>query len=113
VQVACDISLESFRRGLQLFVRLNVNWRFARKVMGLQSGGSPNLGISKLPLGSFETKCHLDACLVASHRVYYKRKVVTSSSLGYGESCEFKLAVVHLSIKSVPICTNQLVIWFV
>jgi hypothetical protein len=46
------------------------------------------LGISKLPLGSLETKCHLDACPMASHRVYYKGKVMTSSSLGCGESCE-------------------------
>jgi hypothetical protein len=31
-----------------------------------------------LPLGNNETKCHLDAHLVARHRVYYKGKVVAS-----------------------------------
>jgi hypothetical protein len=32
----------------------------------------PTLGILRLPFGSPETKCHLDAGPMASHRVYYK-----------------------------------------
>ncbi len=36
--------------------------------------GIPTLGISRLPLGSPETKCHLDAGHVAKHKVYYKRE---------------------------------------
>jgi hypothetical protein len=32
----------------------------------------PTLGISGLPLESPETKCHLDASLMARHKVYYK-----------------------------------------
>jgi len=46
------------------------------------------LGILGLPLESPETKCHLDVGPVTSHRVYYKGKVVTSPSLGRGESCK-------------------------
>ncbi len=36
-QVACHILLEIFLWGLQLCFRPHLNWRFARKVMGLQS----------------------------------------------------------------------------
>jgi len=34
--------------------------------------GVPSLGISGLPFGSPETKCHLDVGLVERHKVYYK-----------------------------------------
>jgi hypothetical protein len=34
--------------------------------------GVPIIGISELPLWSLGTKCHLDANLVAMHRIYYK-----------------------------------------
>jgi hypothetical protein len=32
----------------------------------------PTLGISRLPLGSPRTRCHLDVGLMAKHRIYYK-----------------------------------------
>jgi hypothetical protein len=35
---------------------------------------APILGISRLPFGSLETKCHLDVGLVERHKVYYKRE---------------------------------------
>jgi hypothetical protein len=66
VQMACNISLEIFQRGLQLCLRLHFNQRFARKVMGPQSRESPNFGI-----GSPGTKGHLDVSLVERHREYY------------------------------------------
>ncbi len=71
---------------------------WAPKVIGV-----PTLGISGLPLGSPKTKCHLDACPVARHRVYYK-----------GEGGGFRqiramvnfvspsLPVVNLNTKSAP-----------
>jgi hypothetical protein len=34
--------------------------------------GVPTLGISGLPFGSPETKCHLDVGLMERHKVYYK-----------------------------------------
>ncbi len=40
--------------------------------MGIQSCGSPNLGDSKLPLGSLGTKSHLDVGAVERCKVYYK-----------------------------------------
>jgi len=41
--------------------------------MGPQSCKSPNFGDFKTPpLGSPETKCHLDVGLMERHRVYYK-----------------------------------------
>jgi hypothetical protein len=40
--------------------------------MGPQSRESSNFGNSRLPLGSLETKCHLDVGLVERRIVYYK-----------------------------------------
>jgi len=34
--------------------------------------GIPTLVISRLPFGSFETKCHLDVALIERHRLNYK-----------------------------------------
>ncbi len=50
VQVACDIPLESSRRGLQLCFRPHLNQRSTRKVMGPQSRGSPNFGNVGTPI---------------------------------------------------------------
>jgi len=75
LQMTCNIPLESSRRELQLCFRLHLNRRFARKVMGLQSRGSPNwrdFGTPGLPQGVPGEKNHLDVCFVANHRVYYK-----------------------------------------
>jgi hypothetical protein len=41
LQATCHISLESSRRGLQLFFRLHCDRRFAKEVMRPQSPGSP------------------------------------------------------------------------
>jgi len=32
----------------------------------------PTLGISRLPFGSLETKCHLDVGLMERHKICYK-----------------------------------------
>jgi hypothetical protein len=101
VQVACHISLESSRQGLQLCFRPHLNWRSADKVIGPKVAGIPTLGISGLPFGTLlqtssqsevckqshgspnfgnfgtpiwgsRVKCHLDVGSVASHKVYYK-----------------------------------------
>jgi hypothetical protein len=49
LQRSCNIPLERSQWELQLFFRLHLHRRFARKVMGLQSRGSPNLGDSGTP----------------------------------------------------------------
>jgi hypothetical protein len=59
LQGACHIPLESFQRELQLCFRPHHDPRSARKVMGLQSRGSPILG-------------DLDVASMANHKVYYK-----------------------------------------
>jgi hypothetical protein len=43
-----------------------------RKLWAPKVAGVPSLGISGLPFGNPETKCHLDVCLVERHKVYYK-----------------------------------------
>ncbi len=45
-----------------------------RKLSAPKVAGVPTLGISRLPLRSPRTKCHLDVALVERHRVYYKRE---------------------------------------
>jgi hypothetical protein len=42
---------------------------FHRKLWGPKVVGVPILGISGLPFGSPETKCHLDVGLVDKHKV--------------------------------------------
>jgi hypothetical protein len=44
------------------------------KLCSLKVAGVPTLGISRLPLGSPGTKCHLGVGPMAKHRVYYKRE---------------------------------------
>jgi hypothetical protein len=65
VQVACNISLESSWRGLQLCFRPHLNWRSVHKVMRHQSYRSSDFGSSGI-------KCYLDVGLVERHKVYYK-----------------------------------------
>ncbi len=82
--------------------------------MGVQSDGNPNLGISRLPLRSPETKWHLGVGPVARHIKYYK---------GEGGSFpEVQAVVNHVSLclllvvpctKMLQLRTNQLVVWFV
>jgi hypothetical protein len=107
LQRACHIPLESSRRELQLCFRLHLDQRSVRKVMGLQSRGSPNLR----EFGSPETKNHLDVGSAASHRVYYK---------GEGGGFPQFRAVVSLVCPCRPwlilapkvfqLCTNHLVL---
>jgi hypothetical protein len=42
MHVACHISLENFQQGLQFCFGSHFNWSFEKKIMGLQSCGSPN-----------------------------------------------------------------------
>ncbi len=42
------------------------------KLWSCKVAGIPVMKISRLSLGSPETKCHLDVGLVERHRVYYK-----------------------------------------
>ncbi len=56
--------------------------------------GIPILGISRLPFGSPETKCHLDVGLLERHKIYYK---------GEGGGFPQIWAVVNLVSPSLPV----------
>jgi hypothetical protein len=73
LEMACDIPLESSWRGLQLCFRLHLDSKSARKVMRLQSRGSPNLGDFGTPIWESRNKSHLDVGPVERCRVYHKR----------------------------------------
>jgi hypothetical protein len=82
---------------------------WAPKVAGVV--GVPTLAISGLPLGSLETKCHLDVGLMERHKGYYKGEgggfllvwaVVSLVSL----SCSWLV----LATKVLQLCINHLVL---
>ncbi len=66
MQVVCDITLESSWQGLISIGGVHIKL-WAPKVARV-----PTLEISRLPLGSPETKWHLGASPMARHIVYYK-----------------------------------------
>jgi len=72
VQVACNISLKSFRRGLQLCLDLIVIKGLHTKLWGSKVTEVPTSTILGFSLGSPKTKSHLDVGLVERHIVYYK-----------------------------------------
>jgi hypothetical protein len=106
VQMACNISLESSQRGLQLFFRGLHAKLWCPKVARV-----PTLAISGLPLGSPRTKSHLDVGLVERCRIYYK---------GEGDGFPQVRAVVSLMCPCYPwlvlapkvfqLCINHLVL---
>jgi hypothetical protein len=74
----------------------------------------PTLGISGLPFGSPRTKCHLVVGLMERHKIYYRGKVVASPKSGpcwvlWVQVCMWLV----LAPKTLKLCTNQLVVWFV
>ncbi len=69
------------------------------------------MGISGLPLGSSETKCHLDVGVLERHIVYYKGGGVGFPQVQTGVSLmSTSLLVAHLSTKSDQTMHNQLVV---
>jgi hypothetical protein len=94
VQVAWDISLESSRQGLQLCFKHHLDRRSTHEVMTPQVAVILILGISRLPLGSPGTKCHLDVDLVKRHKVYY---------MGEGGGFPQVWAMVGLVSPSLPV----------
>jgi hypothetical protein len=73
VQVACDTSLESSWRDLQLWFKPRPNWRFEHEVITPQSYRNSSLAlvISGLLFESLTTKSHLDVASTERCRVYY------------------------------------------
>jgi hypothetical protein len=107
-----DKPLESSRWGLQLCFRPRCNQRSAQEVICAHKVARVLVvAISKLPLGSPETKSHLDVALVERRRVYYKGEgggfpqVWTVASL-VCLSCPWLV----LAPKVLQLCTNHLVL---
>ncbi len=91
MQVACNIPLESSQQGYNFALNLISIGGFHTKLWGPKVAGVPILGISGLPFGSLEIKCHLDVDLVERHRVYYKGEGGGfPPSPGCGESYKFE-----------------------
>ncbi len=58
--------------GYNFVLDLNSIEGLQRKLWAPKVAGVPTLGISRLPLGSPWTKCHLDVGLMERHKVYYE-----------------------------------------
>jgi hypothetical protein len=93
VQVACDTPLKRSWRRLQLSLDLIWIRGLHVKLWAPKVAGIPTLVISRFPLGSPETKCHLDVGLMERHIVYYK---------GEGGGFPQVRAVVNLVSSSCP-----------
>jgi hypothetical protein len=89
VQVACHISLESSRWGLQLCFRTHRNWRSAHKVMGLQSCGRPNSGNFGTPTWESQDKMTFGFWFHGqTQKILYGGRWWLPPSLGRDEFCE-------------------------
>jgi hypothetical protein len=93
VKVVCDILLENFWRGLQLYFRPHFNRRSTHKVMGPQSCKSPNVDNFETPIWESRDKNAIWMWVLWRGVEYTIRgKVMASPKSGHGESCEFKFA---------------------
>jgi hypothetical protein len=103
-QVACNISLESFRWRLQFCFKPHLNRRSTHKVTGFKVVWVPTSRILRLQLGSPRTKWHLNASPVAMHKEYYKGEgggfPQVRAVVSFVNSC---LPVACPCIKGVPI----------
>jgi hypothetical protein len=63
---------KAFDKGYNFVSDLILIGGFHIKLWAPKVAGLPTLGISRLPLGSLKTKCHLGVGLVTKHLVYYK-----------------------------------------
>ncbi len=85
----CHVSLKSSQQGLQLCFIPHLNQRFAQKVIGFQSHGSPNLGNFGTPnLGvSGQNDIWVQATWPSTKNII-RGKVLGSLNSGHGESCK-------------------------
>ncbi len=72
--MACDILLESSWRRLKLCFKFHLNWRFARKVMGLQHCENPKCENFETPTWESWDKKPFRCGPMGSHIVYYKEE---------------------------------------
>jgi len=81
LKCACDTTLKSFRRKLQLWFRTLLDPSSGRGVMAVQSSGSPAGTVLGLHFESPNKMCHLDVASAISCKEYYRvgSKVVAFS----------------------------------
>jgi hypothetical protein len=113
VKVACDIPLEISHKGYNFSLELISIGGLHTKLWAPKVVGDPTLGISRLPLETFETKWHLNVGPVTRHKVYYK---------GEGGGFPQVQAILNLVSLWLPVarpCTkvlqlhiNQHIVWF-
>ncbi len=111
VKVACNILLESSQRGLQLCFRPHLNWRFAHKVMGPQSHGSPNFENFGTPIWVSGQNVIWMWASWRGTEYTIRGEVVASPKSGswwilWIQGCPWFI----LAPKVLQLCTNQLVI---
>jgi hypothetical protein len=111
VQVGWDILLESAWRMLQLCFRPHLNRRFAHKVMGPQSSGSPNFGNFKTPIWESRDKMPFGCGPRVATKYTIRRKVVVSPKsrlwwVLWIQVCPWFI----LAPKVFQLCTNHLVL---
>jgi hypothetical protein len=102
---------KSLNEGYNFDLDLVIIGGLHKKLCALKVAGIPTIGILRLPLGSPETKSHLDVAPVERRRVYYK---------GEGGGFPHVRAVVSLVCPSCPwfivtskvfqLCTNDFVL---
>ncbi len=74
------------------------------KLWARKGAGVPIVRISRLPLGSPRTKCHLDVGVVERHKVYYKGEGGGFPQVWVVVSfVSSSLSVVHPNTKNAPI----------
>jgi hypothetical protein len=104
VKVACYISLERSRRGLQLCFGPHFNRRFVDKVIGPQNRGSPNFG-------NFAGQNVIWMWASWKGTEYTIRGKVLASPK-FGLWWVLWVWVCPLTPKVLQLCTNQLVVYF-
>jgi hypothetical protein len=83
------------------------------KLWGPKIVGVLTLGISGLPFGSPETKCHLDVGLMERQKYSIRGKVVASPKSGLWWVLWIRVCPWFvLTPKVLQLCINQLVVWF-
>jgi hypothetical protein len=93
VQVACHIPLKISRWRPQLCFRTHFNQRFAHKVMGLQSRGSPNFGDFKTPTWESQDKMTFGCWPRGqAQRILQRGRWWLPPNPGRGESYQFVFA---------------------
>jgi hypothetical protein len=103
LQMTCNILLKSSWQGLQLCFRLHFDPRSTRKVMGLQSRRSPNLGDFRTPTWeSRDNKPFGCGPCGEVQSILWGRRWWLPPSPGRGESYVSMLPMARPSTKSVP-----------